>query len=214
MKKIFTLLTAILLSASMAMQAQLFDAVNDNPQGVLALLGDDSESEKYPVVATGRRAPEAIQVETVEVEFDDIECSQHNNTDFRTTSGYGFYQIKLYASYINGVSSNLCFVLAVNCTNSSTNDFTSTGSGGCNSTYTSIYTYTSLPTADGQAIQGTKVTAATATGRVTKVYSDSYGQHHYLDMYLTGTTAPYNKCYHIKYYFYVTYFFVKLYFIA
>ena len=33
MKKIFTLLTAILLSASMAMQAQLLSAVNDTPEG-------------------------------------------------------------------------------------------------------------------------------------------------------------------------------------
>ena len=184
MKKIFTLLTAILLCSGMVVQAQLLDAVNDNPQGVLALLGDDSGSDKYPVVASGRRAPEAAQLETIETTYDAV--GGFMNTDFRTTQGYNLYQLHIYLDAID--NQMLCFCITVNCSSSTSYESTS-----FRTNMTSIYEYTSM----GASIGGSKVTGndnnVACSGSVSRIWGDCY----LIDIYATGNGAL-NKVYHIK----------------
>ena len=176
MKKIFTLLTAILLCSGMVVQAQLLDAVNDNPQGVLALLGDDSGSDKYPVVASGRRAPEAAQLETIETTYDAV--GGFMNTDFRTTQGYNLYQLHIYLDAID--NQMLCFCITVNCSSSTSYESTS-----FRTNMTSIYEYTSM----GASIGGSKVTGndnnVACSGSVSRIWGDCY----LIDIYATGNGA-------------------------
>ena len=111
--------------------------------------------------------------------------------DYRSNSSYRLYQLQ---AYVNNPS-NLCFCIAV--VVPSTNSYGTMLKESFNTSFSSIYTYSALPTGAGQAINGSKVVSnPTVTGTVKNVYDGYYEG----DFYFTGN-GSYANTYHLHMYF-------------
>ncbi|MBR1922993.1 MAG: InlB B-repeat-containing protein, partial [Paludibacteraceae bacterium] len=133
------------------------------------------------------KSPEAIQVETLETSTKCVAIA-----DYRSNSSYRLFQMQIYITAAGGEAVSYCFCVAAKVSSPYTG-WTSTTFDKSNS---SIYTYNALPSSN--TIDGTKrATASTVTGSVTRVW----GNYYLANVYITFTTSPYNKTYHLKSYF-------------
>ena len=235
MKKLFLLLTAVLLSAGMVVQAATITvASNNTTQGSAYIDQNDANSGttsaniswnsyancravpnngykfsywqvsgsstkyydnpySYKVGSSNKTITAYFTSQSQPTEIVETNTVAVAYADYRKISGYNLFQLQIYVDTPEKLA-----ILVAGKPNSPYTDMQVSNNFDTNNS--SIWTYTSLPTAAGQrtgAGTGKKVVGLPqVTGTITRIYENSYGDFYYYDLYVYGGGA-YNKIYHV-----------------